>query len=140
MRGPGLLEQRRSLARTPDLWQFDLLGADAFASFAQSRSIQILNGETVYNLWYLGLLRAELIASRNSLDVPFVDRVGEHEGRLLYCDARPVQHRSEGYGGSFVGVPKRPDDCEVLFHPYRLYVLYHVARVFQAGAMSTQYL
>lgn len=86
------------------------------------------------------MLRADAVESTVKIEVPSIVFVGEKNDKLLYCDVRPVQHRKQGYGGIFSKEKTGSGHIELYFHPFRLYVLYHVNRVFGSRFSSTQYL
>src|SRR5258708_16163924 len=96
-----LLTQRRELANTPELWQFDLLSPQEFCQFAKDRGVPVFDAGTVINLWRLGLLRADLIRATRELKMPSLELVSADDGVFTYCDERQVAHRDAGYGGAF---------------------------------------
>lgn len=102
--------------------------------------INIFAGRTVEDLWQVGLLRADVITSSAVIEKPALTLVDEENGTLLYCDRRPVPHRPEGYGGVFRKNEVAHCDLTLYFHPFRLFVLYHVIRVFRSSITATQYL
>lgn len=132
--------QRCELAKSSELWQFSVMKPQRLVSFAKDRDIHIFNARTVEDLWRAGLLRADAVESSATIDVPSLAFVREENGRHLYCDMRPVPHRREGYGGIFSKEEAESSDLELYFHPFRLYVLYHIDRVFGLRCSSTQYL
>lgn len=119
-------------------WQFDLLGPDAFFQFANERRISVFSGEKVAALWRSCLLRADSVTSREPLDIPGLRLVRQEPNEYSYVDERPILPRAEGYGGVFLAQPTI--DADIAFHPFRLYVLYHVERVFESMTASIQYL
>lgn len=87
------------------------------------------------------MLRADLITARSKLNIPSLEHVSEDNGLYTYCDKRQVERREKGYGGTFASVVGPvSDELEMLFHPFRLYVMFHIDRVFQSNTASTQYL
>ena len=135
----GLAAQRNELANTPDLWQLDLMSPQQFWRFAEDHNISVSNGDTFMNLWRVGLLRADLVRTNNKLQIPSLELISENNGLFAYCDNRNVQHRPKGYGSSIETAEFLIDGVELLFHPFRLYVLYHIDRVFRSSNPSTQF-
>lgn len=131
---------RSELVSAPSIWQFDLLKPHQLAAFVKDRGIAIWGEDTIEHLWRCGLLRADKIRSTIPLSAPALNLVGEDDGVFNYADLRQVPCVEVGYGGIFQAA--KPPDAEVqlLFHPFRLFVLYHVDRVFASDATSTQYL
>lgn len=135
-----LTTQRRELANAPELWQFDLLTSRNFCQFARDRGIPVFDANTIISLWRLGLLRADLITAKSKLDMPSLKLISEDNGLFTYCDKRQIEHREKGYGGTFASTGSESDSFELLFHPFRMYVMYHIDRVFHLKTSSTQYL
>lgn len=135
-----LVKQRCALAAAPELWQFDLLTPQKLCKFARDRGVPIFNASTITDLWRVGLLRADLITARRKFDIPWLELVSQESGLFVYCDARQVEHRTRGYGGAFAAANSEFPPLELMFHPFRLYILYQIDRVFRMEASSTQYL
>jgi hypothetical protein len=133
-------KQRFELVGTQELWQFDLKKPRELAAFAKDRDIYISDARIVKHLWRLGLLRADAVVSPVPICVPSVQFVRKEDGMELYCDMRPVQHRKEGYGGILLTEEPEETHVELYFHSFRLYVLYHIDRIFGTSVLSTQYL
>lgn len=135
-----LATQRYELANALELWQFDLLTPQNLCQFAKDRGVPVFNAGTVTDLWRVGLLRSDLITARSKLEMPSLELVSEENGLFTYCDKRQVEHRAQGYGGTLARRESESDCLELLFHPFRLYVLYQIDRVFRSNSSSTQYL
>lgn len=131
---------RCELIKASELWQFDLMNPQKLVQFARDRDVEIFGGSTIEDLWRVGLLRADAVTSSREIDTPPLTLVAEEKGTFFYGDTRPVPYRPEGYGG--VLSRDRPDlkDIELHFHPFRLYVLHHIDRVFSSTTASIQYL
>jgi hypothetical protein len=136
-----LSAQRSELAKTPEIWQFDLLTPEKLYQYSKDRGVPVLNADTIKDLWCIGILRSDLIISSKRLEIPSVEFISEDNDGYTYSDKRTVEHRANGYGGSFSNRMAEYDSVELLFHPFRLYVLYHVDRIFgMLCPTSTQYL
>jgi len=136
-----LSAQRSELAKSPELWQFDLLTPEKLYQYSKDRGVPVLNADTIKDLWCIGILRSDLIISSKRLEIPSVEFILEDNDGYTYSDKRTVEHRANGYGGSFGNRMSEYDSVKLLFHPFRLYVLYHVNRVFGTlSPTSTQYL
>lgn len=133
-------EHRRALSKGHELWQFNLLKPQGLLQFVRDRGINLFNEETVKGLWHAGLLRADVVVSPAKLKMPSLTLAAEEHGTMYYCDERRVAHRPGGYGGILSQAQKSDLDVELYFHPFRLYVLYHVERVFQSRTTPTQFL
>lgn len=138
--GELLLARRKAMTRLPELWQLDLLSADAFRAFASKRGIEVFQSETIERLWQVGLLRAEIVRSDYALNMHGLELVAEDCGELVYLDARRIPFRESGYGGSLQNIGPHICGVELLFHPFRVYVLHHIDRIFGSHGSSTQYL
>jgi hypothetical protein len=136
-----LLKLRGALAKAPELWQYRLLDADALCRYTNEHGGSIFSGETVVSLWRAGILRADMLTVKPRNEVPGFVMVSKNRDKRSFSDARHIEPRPRGFGGAFADPP--PDlftEVELFFHPFRFYVLYHVARVFRSNASTTQYL
>lgn len=133
-------EHRSSLSKHHELWQFDLLKPQGLLQFARDRGVSLFNSETIEGLWRTGILRADLVVAQSGLEMPSLSLVSRKDGFAYYCDTRPVEHRPRGYGGALSTGAGDQASLELYFHPFRLYVLYHVERVFQSNTTPTQFL
>jgi hypothetical protein len=136
---PLLNEIRQKLAIMPQVWQHGLLTAAQLGRFASERGIRISNEETIRGLWQVGLLRADLVSSDGELSVPGLVAVAKVQDNT-YCDQRRVPHRPNGFGGALAESGGVLANAYPQFHPFRLYVLYHVERIFGSDTSCTQYL
>jgi hypothetical protein len=134
----GLQSARSALAMQRNLWNLSLVDAEGMHGFAKEKGINIFDGNAIFRLWSLGLLRADCVDAKVSLDVDGLQEVARQGGVTTYCDTRLPAPLGEGYGGAFGNV--QSIDATPLFHPYRLYVLHHVERVFRLNVSCTQYL
>jgi hypothetical protein len=128
---------RAALAANRSLWNFGLIDADSLHRLSADKGINIFDGETVRKLWAIGLLRADCVESTGQ-DLEGLVAVDHESGATTYCDRRLPKQLPEGYGGALSR--EAAVDATPMFHPYRLYVLHHVERVFRLRASSTQYL
>lgn len=137
-----LSELRAEVAQSWEPWLNRLLDAEHLAKLAQSMGLGWFREEDVVGLWSIGLLRADLVSSATTIDIPsllpFSMRTGDKA--YSYYDARRMEHRSEGYGSSIGKVASDASGLDLMFHPYRLYVLHHVERTLKVETSSTQYL
>jgi hypothetical protein len=134
-----LEDLRRQLTKSSELYHFDLLKPSRLQDFVTRRGINLAGRDTVINLWRSGLLRADVVVSRTELNDPSFKLISSNGDERIYCDERPVQHRIDGYGGIFSKESHLPD-VDLHFHPFRLFALYHIVRVFKLNVCSTQYL
>jgi hypothetical protein len=96
-----LSAQRSELAKTPEIWQFDLLTPEKLYQYSKDRGVPVLNADTIKDLWCIGILRSDLIISSKRLEIPSVEFISEDNDGYTYSDKRTVEHRANGYGGSF---------------------------------------
>ncbi len=133
-----LLDLRIALAKDAHLWQFELLTPDKLCRQAADHGFRFFNGKAIEALWNGGLLRADYVASTSHIALPGLHGFESAAGSYKYCDDRLIEARTSGYGGALsLDTDNGP---ELLFHPFRLYVLYHIARVFDFSINPTQYL
>jgi len=136
----GLTGLRCLLANSPDLWQFNLLDPQGLCHFAKDRGISFFSGDRIGDLWRIGLLRADLVVGEQGGAELSLKEIANDTHSTLYCDDREVEHRTASYGGSLSDTHNDPAHVQLLFHPFRLYVLYHIERAFRFNPSATQYL
>jgi len=130
---------RSMLAANPDLWRFGLLTALQLGQFTREHGL-LLWHDAVESLWQSGLLRCDVLIADHAVASPSFELVCEKNGRFQYCDMSHVVQRPEGFGGIFKANETVEVPGQLLFHPFRVFVLYHIVRVFRFAPMSTQYL
>jgi hypothetical protein len=132
---------RLKLAANPELWQFSLLSSQEFSGYARSLGMSFLNTRTVFDLWRIGLLRADLVTAANASESKALKLIKENKDISTFCDMSHVVHRQNGYAGiaSRVSIESR-DSIKPYFHPFRLYVLHHIRRVFATDISYAQFL
>lgn len=131
---------RLKLAESPELWQFGLLDSQEFCGFARSHGMSF-HARTVFNLWRIGLLRADLVATTNATEAKSLKLVSEDKGVFICCDLRQAVHQQNGYTGIASSVSiESCDSIKLAFHPFRLYVLYHIHRIFTSNVSYAGFL
>lgn len=112
-----------------DSWR-RAMRAEAFGEWARDRGGAFQRGD-IRKLWLMRLLRADAVRAKDgTLDRRLFMDAGSLSGEGVFADARPPLVSSDGLVG-----PLQHDDiddgAEPLFHPYRLFVLRHLAHVAQ---------
>ena len=136
-----LLALRAEVASASESWLGRLLDAEHLARLAKAMGLGWFTTENIVGVWSIGLLRADQISSADEHDNSSVSpSAGTLPDLLATCDRRTLEHRPQGYGSS-IGDPE-PDagDRILKFHPYRLFVLYHVQRTLKVETSNMQYL
>lgn len=131
--------KRRYLIERSELWQYDLLTPQKLRQYTHERNVNVCNYRTIEELWFLGFIRADIVASMNPLSIEGLSLIRQEQEGYLYLDSRKLVPKNNGYGGSFSSV-NLPQGLKLLFHPYRYFVLHHIQRVFQSRVSSTQFL
>lgn len=131
---------RFALATAPELWQYELLSARQMGVFASKLGVEVSDQETILGLWRVGLLRADLVVSDVQIAVPGLTTTKRLRRLNTYLDHRCIHHRPSGFGGILAEAPEIAGNSEPWFHPFRLYILYHIERIFKTSATCTQYL
>jgi hypothetical protein len=120
--GAWIAEHRR-------IWQMKFLNANELARFCSDRGLSNFGKEGIVRLWQLGLLKADLVESDEEFILAgLVDRGIDRYGRHIYSDERQLLQRPEGWGNALKTLNPLRDDVELLFHPFRYYILYHFNR------------
>ena len=112
------------IANCQHIWQMNLLDANKFASFSHNRGLAFFNEEDIVQLWQLGLIKADLLTSRRKLRlVGLVDRGFDSYGYHIYSDERRLPRRLAGWENARKMLKPIQEGVELLFHPFRYYVL-----------------
>ena len=140
--GIGLAHLRRELACRTE-WLAELVPPQKLGQIADHLGFGRFSEDDIRGLWHLGLLRADYVEKLRSGDEPVGLVQSKHASQRL--DVRVVQPRPEGYGSSMPSqnwgdAPRESPVWELLFHPYRVYVLHHVVRTLVLRTSSCQYL
>ncbi len=119
------------LADYRHIWQMTLLSARELARFSQDRGLSITSEEDIIHLWQLRLLKADLVVSRRKLNlVGLVDRGVDDYGHHIYSDERQLHQHPKGWANAEKTIRPLRAGIELLFHPFRYYVLFDLNRVF----------
>ncbi len=118
------------IAEHQRIWQMKFLNARNLAQFCSDRGLADFGEKGIIQLWQLGLLKADLIESDEEFAYDgLVARGHNRYGGYRYSDERQLHQRPEGWGDTAKTLTPLRDDVELLFHPFRYYVLYHLNRV-----------
>lgn len=122
----------KQIAERRGMWQMRLLDARKLSRLCKDRAVEVsVFGKDVEYLWQLGLLRADVVASSEELELEGLVFVGRNDSDdYLYADSRRVPQRPEGWVGSTVGLERVPQHIELLFHPFRYYVVHKLLERF----------
>lgn len=132
--GAWIAERRR-------IWQMDFLNADKLASFSHDRGAPYFNEKDIIQLWQLGLLKADLITSPRKLRLVGLTHHGiDLNGLHMYSDERQLPRRKGGWENARKPLKPLQEGMELLFHPFRFYVLYHIGLMLDLRASSMQML
>jgi hypothetical protein len=121
------------------IWQMNLLDAYKLANFSHDRGLAYFNENDVIHLWQLGLVKADLIKSRRKLRlVGLVDSGTDLYGNHLYSDERQLPKRPASWDKAVKTLKPLQKGVELLFHPFRYYVIYGIDRMIELHASSMQ--
>ncbi len=109
------------------IWQMNFLTSSQLASFAHDRGLAFFSERDVIPLWQLGLLKADRIRSSKKLSqVGLVYRGTDKFGRHIYSDERQLPRQRVNWKNALKHLKPLRAGMELLFHPFRYYVLYHL--------------
>jgi len=111
------------------IWQMNFMSPNELARFAKDRGVDF-SSEYIEHLWTLGLLRADLIIADTLLNRRGLVIVGKNPpNSFVYADARLPIRRKRGWPNAAHRCKAIPTGVQLLFHPFRFYVLYHLQRI-----------
>jgi hypothetical protein len=117
----------------------DDLGLDSFASDRGVMSFFL--GRYIRDIWQVGLLNADIVASPSRLSIDGLTLVTEGESaQYLYADERILGQRSMGWGNAVEEIQPISLEVKLLFHPFRYYVLYKIDRMLRLNISPIQML
>jgi hypothetical protein len=120
------------------IWQLHPLNASKFASFSYARGLSF-DEKDIIQLWQLGLIKADLVTSRKKLRLGgLIDRGIDRRGYHMYSDERPLPRRLANWKNARKTLKPLRKEIELLFHPFRYYVLYHISRLIEVHVSSMQ--
>jgi hypothetical protein len=117
------------LGKRHDIWQMKFLTASKFAEFSDKRGLSLFEGTDLIRLWQLGLLKADLIKSPEKFQRPgIVEHGKDSDGWYIYTDERTFPLPLTDWESEIDKLEVLSPDIEILFHPFRFYVLFHIER------------
>ncbi len=123
------------------IWQMDFLNAYELARFSHDRGAAYFNETDIIQLWQLGILKADLIISPRKLRLVGLTYRGiDFNGFQMYSDERQPPRRKGGWANARKPLKHLQKGIELLFHPFRFYVLYHIGHVLDLRVSSMQML
>lgn len=109
------------------IWQMNFLNASELASFGHRRGLASFGKRDVIQFWQLGLIKADLILSHRKLpQAGLVHRGTNRYGLHVYSDERQLPRRIKSWKNGRKNLKPLWEGVELLFHPFRYYVLYHI--------------
>lgn len=132
---PGLLGHW--IAERP-IWQMRLLDHRELSQFSKDRGFDFWP-DHIIQLWQMKLLRADLVRSRRKLRWAGLVLIGKDDyDRYIYADERRPQRHRQGWGHSRSKLKPLPTYIELVFHPFRYYVLINIKRIIQLSINPMQ--
>lgn len=140
-----LLDQiRGGLARIFERGAPGTLRAEGLGSLAKELGLGSFSRDEIVGLWQIGLLRADLVLADRSIEMPGLTLLSSNDEEVsVHLDCRVIEHRQAGFGGALrveSDADSADNELELWFHPFRLYVLFHVQRTLRVETTNTQYL
>ncbi len=118
------------IAKRRHIWQMKFLTANDIARFCYDRGLSNFSEEDITQLWQLGLVKADLVLSRKKLNrAGLTDRGSDCYGYHMYSDERKLRQRRKGWENAIKTLKPLRSDIQLLFHPFRYYIIYCLDRV-----------
>lgn len=117
---------RTSLATWSE-WDSEIVDASKLGQIASKLGFGHFFDDDVHAMWRIGLLRADRVIGGPSTEMPGLIAVSLDD-ETSYVDTRVMTHRPEGYGSALLEATPQEAALSPYFHPYKVYVLHHVAR------------
>ena len=120
--------------------QMNLLNSKELSRLTGDNKSSNFSEESINNLWNLGFLNADIVMSNERFDFDGIVLLDNKDDVFLYADERTLPVISKGYADSIDSLEKFPYRIELLFHPFRCYVLYHIFRILKISFSPMQIL
>lgn len=119
--------------------QYGLINSREFGRLLSDLLPHVITDGDVIRIWMSGLLRSDFIHSNVPISKMHIDRISSSYG-YTYIDNREVPLRKTGWGGSFrKDIPKNIKQARILFHPYRVYVVYQLIKATKVNSAPFQF-
>jgi hypothetical protein len=130
---------RKEAAKFSELWQLDLLNSGQLGSYAKEKGLSWIPEKTIVSLWKTGLLKADIVLgpAKNEKGFCLIKENKSKQGKFI--DVRQPNLLKKGYGSYFKTVEKSLENFQPYFHPFRIFVLYYLDKVFKLRVSSWQY-
>ncbi|WP_110514079.1 hypothetical protein [Herpetosiphon llansteffanensis] len=129
----------RLIAKRTFIWQMGFLKPSDIAKFSKDRSVSFWD-DHITKLWQLGLIRADLIRSNQDLSLYNLKLVNNENDEFIYIDSRVLEKSDIDWTSAIRNLPKISSNIEILFHPFRYYVLYHLEQSMKLNIAPIQML
>jgi gamma-glutamylcyclotransferase (GGCT)/AIG2-like uncharacterized protein YtfP len=108
--------------------QMNLLSVQGLNTLAKDRGVDLSpHNDDVERLWQMGVLRADLIVSKQQLDIEGLVFIQQNDsGHYVYTDTRDCVNKTDGLGSIYPDLTGMPYGAYLMFHPFRYYVLYRI--------------
>lgn len=114
----------------PFIRQMRFLSTQDLDRLTRDRGVDLSSwNEDVERFWQIGVLRADLVVSKQPLDSEGLTLIEKNQAREnLYADVRAWVSKPEGLGNVFKDIVAVPENIYLMFHPFRYYVLCRIAQ------------
>ena len=119
--------------------QLSLFNASKLSTFSKKNKTSYLSDQNIKKLWQVAFLQADIVVSSEPIEIEGLILMQKNENTLFYADERQLTEKQNGYANSFDSIEQFPQHIEILFHPFRCYVLYHIDRIFEWTSESKFY-
>ena len=126
---------REELVKEHIIWQLNFENAAGLQRLAKQKGLSV-NFKNVEMLWQAGLLRADFVTTSEQEDTNGLRLIFEDSGTRYLLDDRVPQVVEDGWLNQ--GMTPKPSAFTPYFHPFRLYTLYHLLRVFDINLSPLQ--
>ena len=110
--------------------QMELKSLQQFNGFSRDLGLSLSPwNEDLQHLWQLGILRADVVVTKEPLEMENVVYIGRSErGENQYADLRDCESKTEGLANAVNELGVMPRGMYLGFHPFRYYVVYRTQK------------
>jgi hypothetical protein len=118
--------------------QLPLLDASKLSQITHDNETSNFNEKYIKQLWQLAFINADVVYSNQPIELEGIINLSVKDGIYYYADERILKEKSMGYSNSIHGLDELPAEINLLFHPFRCFILYHINRTFALNILPIQ--
>lgn len=130
---------RRKTVTNSEIAQQEFLTQSKFSNYCKDYGLSLVSVRNIEAMWWHGLLQADLVCSSEHIDMVGLELIENNAGVYTFADNRTVPVIKD-WGGCLTEKIEDEIKTKLYFHPFRLYAMYHIQRIFSYNLSPIQHL